>query len=99
MNAHSTLWCDNPSTPNQHVAFRGTWVMSVAADVTCRLLGASWFVVWIDGECCAEGPARFLRAYPEYQELKIPLPTGSHLLAISEAVYRMPDLPLKLKEN
>lgn len=65
-----------------YVAFRGQWNLTSESDCDIQLLGASWFVVWLDGKYFCEGPARFPADYPEYQTYKIRLPAGRHVLAI-----------------
>ncbi len=65
-----------------YVAFRGQWNLTSESDCEIQLLGASWFVGWLDGHYFCEGPARFPVAYPEYQTYRIHLPAGSHVLAI-----------------
>lgn len=81
------VWVDggNPA-PDTYAAFRGAFELSEAAEVEIRFLGASWFNVWLDGEFFAEGPARFPREFPEYDERRISLAKGSHLLAV-QATY------------
>jgi len=65
-----------------YVAFRGQWNLTSESDCEIQLLGASWFVSWLDGQYFCEGPARFPIAYPEYQTYKIHLPAGHHTLAL-----------------
>lgn len=65
-----------------YVAFRGQWNLASESDCEIQLLGASWFVGWLDGKYFCEGPARFPADYPEYQTYKIHLPAGHHVLAI-----------------
>ena len=79
-----TFWCGDSALPaiDNHVAFRGEWQMVEEAEVTVRILGASWFVVWMDGKRLADGPARFARTHPEYQDHKLQLSAGRHVLAI-----------------
>lgn len=90
MDTPLTVWCNDPSLPaiDQHVAFRGTWQLSTPARITLRLLGATWFVAWLDGRRSAEGPARFPLAHPEYQEFNFDLAAGRHVLAIHVNGYR-----------
>jgi hypothetical protein len=78
------FWSTNAedSKPDSHVAFRATWNLEQTVDVEFRLLGASWFVAWIDGQPFAEGPARFPRTNPQYQTYRIRLKAGRHTLAI-----------------
>ena len=73
---------EKPGEADVHVAFRGTLTLAAAAEVDFRLLGASWFVAWLDGERFAEGPARFARNFPEYQTFSARLGAGRHVLAV-----------------
>ncbi|MFI5358254.1 MAG: family 78 glycoside hydrolase catalytic domain [Opitutales bacterium] len=78
------LWCAEakPGEKDYHVAFRAGFDLSEAGPVEFRLLGATWFNAWLDGEWFAEGPARFTAAFPEYQTFTRTLPAGRHVLAI-----------------
>ncbi|MFM1851696.1 MAG: hypothetical protein RIS54_1380 [Verrucomicrobiota bacterium] len=80
----SPFWCsdDSASAPERHIAFRGTFELPAAGTVSFRLLGVSWFQVWLDGQSLTEGPARFTRAHPEYQTVTARLPAGRHVLAV-----------------
>ena len=45
------MWTDAATAaPDIHVGFRGTFTLDSDARVDLRLSGASWYVVWIDGE-------------------------------------------------
>ena len=68
--------------PDVYVAFRGQWDLPSDADVEVRLLGASWFAAWLDGEFVAEGPARYPAEFPQYQTYGFHLVAGRHTLAI-----------------
>lgn len=65
-----------------YVVFRAAWELDREVEVELRLLGASWYVVWLDGKEFAEGPARFPRAFPQYQTFRKRLAAGRHVLAI-----------------
>jgi hypothetical protein len=65
-----------------HGAFRGTFSLYADSFIEIQLLGASWYVVWLDGEFFKEGPNRYPPQYPEYQNLQIQIKKGNHLLAI-----------------
>lgn len=65
-----------------YVAFRGQWDIASECDCEIQLLGASWFVGWLDGKYYCEGPARFPAAYPEYQTYRVHLSAGHHVLAL-----------------
>ncbi|MGD0227924.1 MAG: family 78 glycoside hydrolase catalytic domain [Terriglobia bacterium] len=47
-----------------------------------EFLGASGFVIWLDGSYFSEGPARFIAEYPEYQSHRVQLSPGKHVLAV-----------------
>lgn len=64
-----------------YVAFRGQLNLSNKSVCEIQLLGASWFVGWLDGKYLCEGPARFPAAYPEYQTFRIHLSAGLHTIA------------------
>ena len=64
-----------------YAGFRAKFCAESAGEYTLRVFGASWFSVRIDGEFITEGPCRFPAAYPEYEELKISLGAGEHVLA------------------
>lgn len=79
----TSIWCDTGITaPDQYVAFRGTIELSKECDVEFRFLGASWFVVWLDGQLFAEGPARFSVGHPQYQTHHMTLGPGRHVVAV-----------------
>ncbi|WP_027483459.1 family 78 glycoside hydrolase catalytic domain [Deinococcus pimensis] len=77
---------------------RGTFDLPEAGRVTFRLLGASWYVAWLDGTFVGEGPARFPAALAEVEEVLVDLTAGRHVLAVQVhhagvATTVMPDLP------
>ncbi len=77
------LWSTRDSVPaNTFVAFRGTFNTPVRGEVEFQLSGASWYVIWLDGEYFYEGPDRYAAQYPEYQSKKAVLDKGNHLIAI-----------------
>ena len=79
----SLLWISTDPTPaNTHLAFRGKFTLPDEAWIEFQLSGASWYVVWLDGEYFYEGPDRYAAAYPEYQSKKVNLGKGDHLVAI-----------------
>ena len=77
------LWSPNPATTSAdtHVAFRGSF-STTSASQTISILGASEYLVLLDGKLIHDGPARFARAYPEYQSITIHAEPGRHILAI-----------------
>ena len=77
------MWTDAATAaPDIHVGFRGTFTLDSDARVDLRLSGASWYVVWIDGEYFTEGPDRYTAAYPEYQLRSVDLKKGKHTIAV-----------------
>ena len=92
------LWHPDPETrkPDSRVAFRATFELAQKAEIEVRLLGASWFVAWLDGVLIAEGPARFTLPFPEYQPHTLSLPAGKHVLAVQVHHF---GVPTRLLEN
>ena len=79
----SFLWQNGDKVPaDTHLAFRGTFTMSEDTEIELQLCGASWYVIWLDGDYFYEGPDRYTAKYPEYQSKKVKLQKGEHLLAI-----------------
>lgn len=80
----SLLWSSKIKNeqPDTHTAFRGSFFLESETTVEILLSGASWYVVWLDGEYFFEGPDRYAPMFPEYQSKKIKLTKGYHLLAI-----------------
>ncbi len=81
--AVNPLWCPKgiADDADSHVAFRGRFTTS-SPEVKLQLLGASSYLVWLDGKLVAEGPARFALAYPEYQTVVLHPSPGAHVLAV-----------------
>ena len=75
------LWLAEDSDADTYAAFRGGFEISAADEIEVRFLGASWFVIWLDGSYFSEGPARFIAEYPEYQSCRVQLSPGKHVLA------------------
>ena len=78
------IWVNQyqPDEKDYHVAFRGSIDLEKETDVTFNLLASSWFVVWLNGEYFAEGPARYHISYPEYQTYSVKLPEGNNIIAV-----------------
>jgi len=74
---------DDPRKPDTHVGFRGGFTLLRSSAVEFRILGASWFTVWLDGELFSEGPPRFPPGHPEYEVIRRTLPAGKHVVAAS----------------
>jgi alpha-L-rhamnosidase len=64
-----------------YAAFRGTFVLPKAAEVSLDIFGAHWFVAMLDGAFLTEGPYRFPIGHAEYEALTVALPAGRHVLA------------------
>jgi alpha-L-rhamnosidase len=81
--ASPILWCPGvkESDADSYVAFRGQFELASAAEVDFRTLGASWYVIWLDGALLTEGPPRFTMRYPEYQVDHLKLAAGRHVIA------------------
>lgn len=70
-----------PEPLDTQTAFRGSFTLSAPAEVEFRLLGCSWYNVWINGEFLTDGPPRFPAAFPEYDVRRVKLPAGAHVVA------------------
>ncbi len=75
------LWIHEKPQPDTYAAFRGVFYLDSETEVEIRAIGASWFVLWLDGESLMEGPARFERRHPEWGSTVKTLPPGEHILA------------------
>ena len=62
------------------VAFRGAFTTS-ASEVTLNAVGASEYLIWLDGKLVMDGPARYSRAFPEYQSTALKVAPGNHTIA------------------
>lgn len=77
------MWTDAAvAAPDVHAGFRGTFTLDRDERVGLQLSGASWYVVWIDGEYYTEGPDRYTATCPEYQLREIDLKKGKHTIAV-----------------
>jgi hypothetical protein len=93
------LWISSVTDTNagdQYAAFRGTLDLDRDCEVEFRLLGASWFGAWLDGEFFAEGPSRFPVAFPQYQTFIKTLKAGRHVLAVQ---VHYEGVPTRMMEN
>lgn len=68
--------------PDHYAAFRGTFELEADATITVRIIGAHWFIAWLDGERLTEGPYRFPLGHAEYETVEVPLKAGRHVLAV-----------------
>lgn len=82
--ASQTLWCPGmkDTDADYHVAFRGQFELTADGPIELHTLGASWYVVWLDGAYLTEGPPRFNTRFPEYQIDRPRLAAGKHVLAV-----------------
>ncbi len=87
---------ESETEPDTYVAFRGTFDLEDAAEIEFTLLGASWYVVSLDGTFFTEGPARFAKDNPEYQICRAHLPAGRHVLAVQ--VHHL-GVPMRILDN
>lgn len=69
------------SQNGSYAGFRARFTAKKAGEYTIRVFGVSWFSAHLDGEFLTEGPCRFEREHPEYEELKTVLESGAHVLA------------------
>lgn len=78
------VWSKDPSgsSPDVHMAFRGSFTLEKKSHIEIRISGASWYSAWLDGAFLSEGPPRFNPAFPEYDTLSAKLGKGHHLLAV-----------------
>jgi hypothetical protein len=63
------------------VAFRGSF-STVNSDGAIQVVGASEYLVWLDGKLIHDGPPRYAKGFPEYQTIPVTLPVGQHTLAV-----------------
>ncbi|MBS0633405.1 MAG: hypothetical protein JSS11_15965 [Verrucomicrobia bacterium] len=75
------LSAEKPEDHDLYVAFRAEFDLPAAGPVELRVFGAMSFVGWLDGAYFGEGPARFPKAFPEYQTFNVSLAAGRHTLA------------------
>lgn len=63
-----------------HVAFRGTFYLPRDTKIIIRTLGASWYRIWVDNQFLSDGPYRFEKEHPEYEEKALKLVAGRHVI-------------------
>lgn len=77
------MWSDvHPASPDTHTAFRGTFCTERDTVIDFQISGASWYVIWLDGEYYDEGPDRYSAKFPEYQCRRAYLEKGEHTVAV-----------------
>src|SRR5881628_3326585 len=94
----SAQWIEQPRAPDTRVMFRGRFTLPQPRDVELRIIGASWFVCWLNGEFLLEGADRFDLEQPEFIQLMKQLSAGDHVLAAmvmdeGVATKRLPAMP------
>lgn len=67
--------------PDSFVCFRGQF-STKQSGATMRVVGASEYLVWLDGKLVHDGPARYAKQYPEYQTVFLDTKPGKHILAV-----------------
>jgi hypothetical protein len=63
------------------VALRGAF-STIGASSKLNIVGASEYLVWLDGKLIHDGPARYAKNFPEYQSVPISGSPGKHTIAI-----------------
>jgi len=77
------FWLNNDTAfADTYVAFRGTFSLTKAINVELQITGASWYVIWLDGQYYYEGPDRYSPDFPEYQKKEMAIGAGNHCIAI-----------------
>lgn len=66
---------------DSHVAFRAEFEGRERL-TPLRIVGASAYLVWLDGKLVHDGPARFAKEFPEYQTVELKTGPGRHTLAV-----------------
>ena len=94
------MWCKDVTLDDKdsYAGFRGSFELTETTDVEIRILGAAWYMTWLDGEYLTEGPPRFPIAHPEYEVIKRRLGAGTHRIAaqvhhIGLTTRMMADMP------
>jgi len=77
------LWAPSgvADEPDSFVCFRGQFATEKSGS-TMRIVGASEYLVWLDGKLVHDGPARYAKEYPEYQTVFLDTKPGKHVLAV-----------------
>jgi hypothetical protein len=76
-------WIESQKADNfdEYAAFRGTFFVENDGEIILRVFGASWFSASLDGGYLTEGPYRFDRAHPQYEELTVGVAAGRHVVS------------------
>jgi alpha-L-rhamnosidase len=76
------LWiCEKEKRQDIYAAFRGSFYINEDTELIIRTLGASWYRVWVDGSFLSDGPYRFEKSHPQYEEKRIKLSKGCHVIS------------------
>ncbi len=75
-------WLQGEPSPDRYAAFRASFEVPAPAHGVLRTLSGGWHQVWLDAQYLTEGPARFHRDFPEYDETPVLLAAGRHVIAI-----------------
>lgn len=73
---------DEETRQDIYAAFRGTFNLSKDRLITIKTLGASWYRIWVDNCFFSDGPYRFEKNHPEYEERILKLSAGQHVISI-----------------
>lgn len=73
-------WVGKEEKGEAYAAFRYGFRVE-EEEIVLRIFGASWFTAYLDGEYLTEGPYRFDREHPQYEERRLKLSAGEHVLS------------------
>jgi alpha-L-rhamnosidase len=75
---------------NVYVAFMSRFSINGPEELTLRVFGCDTYRLYLDGKEIIDGPARFERNHPEYDEVTVCIPQGSHVLYAVVHCYGVP---------
>ncbi|HEY8790431.1 MAG TPA: hypothetical protein VIM10_15035 [Actinopolymorphaceae bacterium] len=74
-------WLPSAETDDVHVEFRVSWHQPADIDTAeVRVVGASRYRIFVDGELVGDGPVRFASGHARYQTWLLPVGPGPHVL-------------------
>ena len=77
------LWCEPVAKDrNVYALFRRSFVAAHAGTLRLRLTADSWYMLYVDGEFVARGPARAPLAYYLFDSYELAVAAGAHVLAV-----------------
>ncbi len=83
-----SIWHPSPSRQqNQYMAFRSKVHVPVLQIIRIRAFGCDAYRLYVNGEQACEGPARFAKQQPEYDEIELRLPAGEHVIVVIAHYY------------